>query len=198
MINIIMEEYMIIRGKRINDQLEQLNEQSTYNQLKTNVDNFIPVSTKRQNAVDPVQVVELMTLPFLGTKNLNIESTVTNSDSKSPGAPANYKPKLIFNQVAFEDESTNENITFTAKDNNEYNMQPIDLGVSTVRVRCGCPDFLWRFAAFNAKDKSLIGTAPAPYQRKSNRGPVNPQQVPGVCKHLIKTIEALKQSGMVR
>jgi len=73
MINISMEEeYMIIRGKRINDQLERLDEQSTYNQLKNNVDSFIPVSTKRQNAVDPIQVEELFTLPMLGTKNLNV------------------------------------------------------------------------------------------------------------------------------
>ncbi len=190
------EEYQIIRGKRINDQLELLVEQSTYNQLKGNVDSFIPISTKRQNAIDPVQIVEMQTLPFLGTKNLNVDSRAQNSDSKQ--GRSEFYPKIIFNQVEFEEESTNENITFTAKDGNEYNMQAIDLGKSTLRVRCTCGDFLWRFAAFNAKDKSLIGTAPKPYQNKTNRGPVNPRQVPGVCKHLIKTIEALKQSGMVR
>ncbi len=190
------EEYQIIRGKRINDQLELLVEQSTYNQLKSNVDSFIPVSTRRQSAVDPVQIVELKTLPFIGTKNLNVEALAKNSNSKE-GHSENY-PKIIFNRVEFEEETTNDNITFTAKDGNEYNMQPIDLGGSTLRVRCTCGDFMWRFAAFNAKDKSLIGTAPSPYQRKTNRGPVNPKQVPGVCKHLIKTIEALKQAGMVR
>lgn len=191
-----MEDYMIIRGKRINDQIELLNEQSTYNQLKGNVDSFNPVSTKRQNAVDPIQVSELKTLPFIGTKNLSIESLVQNSDSKD--GHSTYTPKIIFNQVQFEDDVSDTNITFTAKDGNEYNMQPIDLASNTVRVRCNCADFLWRFAAFNAKDKSLIGTAPPPYQRKTNRGPVNPQQVPGVCKHLIKTFDALKHSGMVR
>jgi hypothetical protein len=187
------EEYKIIRGKRIVDQLETeiVTEQSSYADLERNIQNFTPVTTKRQHATDPVRITQIFYLPFLGTKNLNVEALAASDGT-------NYTPKLIFNQVVFEDEDTPNNITFTGKDGNEYNMQPINLAQNTVRVRCDCLDFYWRFAAFNAKDKSLIGTAPKPYQRVSNRGPVNPQQVPGVCKHLIQTVKALKEAGMVR
>lgn len=187
------DKYQIIRGKRIQDQLDnsELFEQSTYNQLSQNVDRFIPVTKKRQHAVQPIRVVSLETLPFVGTKNLNVE-VVASSDG------TNYSPKLIFNNVEFEAEDLPDNVTFKAKDGNDYHIKPLDLNQHTVRVRCDCLDFYWRFAAFNAKDKSLIGAPPKAYQRVSNRGPANPQQVPGICKHLIAAMTALKHSGLVR
>lgn len=187
------DKFHIIRGKRISDQLGdfELFEQSTYTGLERNVLNFIPVSKKRQHAVDPVRINSIELLPFIGTKNLNV-NTIAASDG------TNYSPKIIFNNVEFEEEDTNENVTFTGSDGNEYHMKHIDLNQNTLRVRCDCLDFYWRFAAFNAKDKSLIGKGPTPYQRVSNRGPVNPQEVPGVCKHLIAAVKAMKHSGIVR
>ena len=185
-------KFYIIRGKRIEDQINDLVlcERSTYAELERNVLNFIPPSSKRQHAVDPIRIVSLELLPFLGTKNLNVKA-VANSDGK------NYSPKLIFNNVEFQDEDLQTNITFKAKDGNTYHMIPINLAQNTVRVHCDCLDFYWRFAAFNAQDKSLIGKPPPPYQRKTNRPPANPKQVPGVCKHLIATVKALKHAGIV-
>lgn len=189
------EKYQIIRGKRINDQLdllEQLLEQSTVSDLEQNTTKFTPITRKRQHAVDEIRITTLETLPYVGMKTLRITAIASSSGK-------NYTPKLLFTKVEYQGESTNENITFTGKDGNEYNMTPINLADSNVQVRCDCMDFYWRFASYNAKDKSLVGGAPKPYQRVpgSNRGPSNPQQIPGLCKHLIATIKALKQAGMV-
>jgi hypothetical protein len=194
-------KFEIIRGKRINDQLEEqlalLTERSTQQELSQNTDNFEPATRKRQEATQPVIVKQLVTLPFVGTKTLNVEAFISNTASKSKD-PTN-DVRIIFNQVVFEDENTNENISFIAKDGKEYYMQPIDLGSHTVRVNCTCLDFFWRFKSYNAKDQSLAGNAPPPYQKVpgSTRGPSNPQRVPGLCKHLLKTFDALKESGMV-
>ena len=187
------DKYQIIRGKRVEDQLGdfELFEQSTYNDLERNVLNFIPVTTKRQHAVDPVRINSIELLPFIGTKNLNVE-TIASSDG------TNYSPKIIFNNVEFAEEDLPDNVSFTGKDGNEYHVKALNLAQNTLRVRCDCLDFYWRFASFNAKDKSLIGAPPKPYQRVSNRGPANPQEVPGVCKHLIAAVKALKHSGIVR
>jgi len=201
------DKYQIIRGKRIEDQLNELElfEQSTYTGLEQNILNFAPVSSKRQHAVDPISIISLETLPFIGTKNLNVSAVAksppgTNQWTGKPQGGGEYTPSLIFNGVEFENESTEENITFTAKDGNEYNMKQIDLNQHTVRVRCNCLDFQFRFSEYNAKDKSLIGRPSRPYRpvQGSTRGPVNPKQVPGVCKHLIAAVKALKHSGMVR
>ncbi len=187
------DKFEIIRGKRIDDQIGGyvLYEHSTYPDLERNVLTFVPVSAKRQNAIDPVRIVSMELLPYIGTKNLNV-TTLASSDG------TNYSPKIIFNGVLFDDEGQADNITFKAKDGEDYHVKPLLLAQHNVRVRCNCLDFYWRFAAFNAKDKSLIGTKPKPYQPKTNRGPVNPKQVPGVCKHLIATIKAMKHAGIVK
>lgn len=195
----------IIRGKRINDQLEKLvMERSDVNNLTQNTNNFLPVSTKRQNATDPISITQMEILPYVGTKTLNIDAIAHSPNTKpaqyrKPGDKAftDYNTKVIFNQVTYEPESTDTNISFVAKDGNEYHMQPIELNTNTVRVNCNCLDFYWRFKSYNAKDQSLAGRAPPPYKPVSNRGPSNIKRVPGLCKHLLQTIEALKQSGMV-
>jgi len=187
------EEFKIIRGQRIADQLDdfQLFEQSTYSELERNVLSFVPTTKKRQHAIDPIRIVSIEMLPFLGTKNLNIAG-LASSDGK------NYSSTIIFNKIEYEEEDLTDNVSFMAKDGEMYHIKPIQLNNHTVRVRCNCMDFYWRFAAFNAKDKSLIGRAPKAYQPKSNRGPVNPQQKPGVCKHLIALVKALKHSSIVK
>lgn len=56
-----------------------------------------------------------------------------------------------------------------------------------VRVRCTCFDFRHRFAWEDKAVNALYGGAPAKYTPKpgSNRPPVNPDHIPGMCKHLI-------------
>lgn len=190
------EKYQIIRGKRILDQLlheEELLERSTFPELERNAQTAVPIPVNRQKNAnsDPINVTTLELLPFIGTRNLNVRAVVTNKGST-------YNSTVIFNDVDFDADDAPDNVSFTAKDGNEYHVKPIILTQHTVRVRCNCLDFYWRFAAFNAKDKSLIGAPPKPYQRKTDRGPVNPQEVPGVCKHLMATIKALRTSGIVR
>jgi len=201
-INIFMKEkYMFIRGKRVLDQmaaLEIIAEQSTYNQLKTNVDNFVPQGSgrgdgtkryKRQYATGEVNLKNVVWRAAYGVKALEVTANALGGEKP-------YQPKIIFNGVDFDDEDTEDNITVPAEAG-DIHFQKINLSEKTMRVRCDCPDFYWRFASFNAKDKSLNGRAPKPYQSKTNRGPVNPQQVPGMCKHLLKIIEVLKQNGAV-
>jgi len=187
-------DHYLIRGQRIHNQLDKfvLCEQSTFSDLEQNVLNFIPVSAKRQNAIDPVRIVKLELLPFIGTKNLNVIGLASSDGT-------NYNTSIIFNNVEFSNENLPDNVTFTAKDGEEYNMNAIHLTAHTCRVRCNCLDFYYRFSYFNAKDKSLIGRAPKPYQKVqgSNRGPVNPKQVPGVCKHLLSLVKALNHAGIV-
>ena len=104
---------------------------------------------------------------------------------------------LSLKQIIFEPEDAASNTTFRGADNNEYHIQPIPLNGSNVRVRCNCLDFYYRFAAWNAGDNSLQGRPAPPYNPKGERPPVNPTRVPGVCKHVIKVVDRLKQGRIV-
>lgn len=54
------------------------------------------------------------------------------------------------------------------------------------RVRCGCKDFRFRFAWEDRANQCLYGGVPKSYKRKpgSTRPPVNPEHIPGFCKHI--------------
>jgi hypothetical protein len=60
-----------------------------------------------------------------------------------------------------------------------------------VRVRCGCKDFQFRFAWEDRAVNALYGGPPKSYKRvspPSGRPPVNPQSLPGMCKHIFAAV----------
>lgn len=72
-----------------------------------------------------------------------------------------------------------------------------------VRVHCGCKSFYFYFSWQDMIYEALYGRHPKPYERKTHPGdknykpPVNPANIPGVCKHLILLIRSLRDSGFV-
>jgi hypothetical protein len=183
-------EYKLLRGQRI---LAQLNEDSTYPGLYREIQRGFPDTNARQNKTGEVAVTNLQYLPFARNNVLQVNATVRSNQHV-------YTPVIQFLGVTFEPEDTEMNVTFTGKDGQEHNVQPIDLTQSTVKVRCNCLDFFYRFATWNFNDNSLYGKKPPMYRRVpgSNRPPANPAKVPGVCKHVIKTVETLRQYGFVK
>lgn len=177
----------LIRGARI---LKQLVETS-YAELEQNTKNFAPASTKRQFAVNQLRVEKLELKPSRESRVLVVK-TLVNSEGRR------YQPTIQFEDVIYEDSDQGDNVTFTGADREEYHILPVNLQKHNVKVHCTCLDFYYRFATHNSKDGSLLGTPPPPYQKKTDRPPVNLNQTPGVCKHLIRTVEELKRVGMIK
>lgn len=63
-----------------------------------------------------------------------------------------------------------------------------------VRVRCSCADFRFRFAWEDRANKCLYGGVPRSYQRVpgSTRPPVNPEHIPGMCKHIFQCAKGIE------
>lgn len=181
-----MSEFRLLRGARI---LQQLDEDSTVNRLRGNIQSAFPNTRKRQHATNEVTIDKVEYIPYLGTKFLHVRST----------ANGQYRQALQFVRVTFDKQDTPENITFVATDGQDYHVQPISLAAHNVKVRCNCLDFHFRFATWNFSDNSIVGPAPKPYRRVTNtRPPANPDHVPGLCKHLLKLIDELRQAQIVR
>lgn len=185
-----MKKLHVIRGQRIIDQLKML-EEATYAELERNTLNSMPPTERRQWVTAPVQIKKLEFIPAQESQNLLVKATVINDGTK-------YTSTALFDKVIYDEADQANNITFTGTAGEEYHVEPIDLAHHNIKVNCDCLDFYWRFATWNHQKNSLNGHPPPPYQRKTNRPPVNPRQVPGVCKHLLKTISALKETGIVR
>lgn len=185
-----MSKLHLIRGARIEQQLERLDE-TTYAELERNTMNFVPASEKRQWVVNPIQVTRLEMTPARETQNLIVKSEVNSNGNV-------YAPSMMFDGVIYDDADQDDNVSFTASDKQEYHIEPINLAQSNCKVHCNCLDFHWRFSNENHSAGSLNGSPPAPYQKKTDRPPANPKKVPGVCKHLLKLAIQLKDSGVVR
>lgn len=176
----------VVRGERI---LEQLDE-ATYAELERNTMNFVPATKKRQHATTPVQIQTVELVPAPQSNTLEARGLAVSAGNK-------YQPIILFLDVAYQDEDTGENITFTAVDGNDYHVLPISLTNNNVKVRCTCMDFRWRFSIYNQKAGSLHGPGPELYQKKTNRPPNNPSRFPGLCKHLLRFSTELKNSQIV-
>jgi hypothetical protein len=188
------KNFKFIRGARLLQWAEEDEtlEEVTLSDLERDTVSGFPNTTKRQHATDPVQITQMKLVPARPTGDLICDATAKSG-------PKTYDPKILFLDTTFEDEDTRTNVTFTAVDGDAYNIQPISLTRSNCKVTCNCLDFHYRFNNTNADKSALYGRPNPPYQPKpdSNRPSVNPNKVGGLCKHLISTIQALRQSGLV-
>lgn len=182
-----MSEYWVLRGERI---LQQLEETSTVPDLEDNIERGFPATRKRQHATNEVTIRNVQYMPYIGMKMLHVKSSSLSNGNE-------YRQALQFNGVKFAGQDGPDVATFTASDGEDYHVAPLQLSGHNVKVRCNCMDFHYRFANYNSQDKSLVGKPPPLYQRKTNRPPVNPMQVPGMCKHLLKLVEMLRRYGLI-
>lgn len=143
-----------------------------------------PNTRKRQHATDPIVIKELRWTPFVGTKTLFIKS-LAQSENKE------YGPSILFKGVNY----NLDEVKITASDGIDYKFGKLSLENTDVLLRCPCLDFHWRFNYYNHLDRSLYGNKRKKYE--SHGGPpANPLELPGMCKHLMKTMKALVESGI--
>lgn len=180
------EPLQLVRGQRI------LQELSSLDDLESNIERAYPTTTKRQHITNTIQLHDVELIPYIGTKLLHVRSTTTSPNN------ASYKQAVQLLGVTFVPEPTDTSVAITDYQGNTYHMEPVTLADHNVKVRCNCLDFYHRFASYNKQDKSLAGPPPKPYQRKTtDRPPVNPLRVPGICKHLLKLTDDLQRQGII-
>ena len=158
-------------------------ESSAEDLYKSTVQAF-PHTTKRQHATQSIVINNLRWIPFVGMKTLFVKSLAQNENKE-------YSPIVLFKNVNYK----GNQINIVASDGLKYNFNKLSLENTEVLVRCNCPDFRYRFAWYNKLDHSLYGTPPKKYISKGGP-PANPMQLEGMCKHIIKTISVITETGI--
>jgi hypothetical protein len=167
--------------------MENFNE-STLKQLYNSAVKAFPQTTKRQHATNPIKIIHLEWTPFKGMKTLFVKGTAQNEDRE-------YNTLVLFKKVNYLSEQTSDSIKLIDNIGLTYTLEKLSPIVNEVMVRCSCPDFKWRFKHWNYLDRSLYGVNGKKYEGKGGP-PANPSELPGMCKHLIKTMIVLERSGI--
>lgn len=138
----------------------------------------------------PMKVTDVV--PMVGVKSITFKTIVKGSSGK------NYTTYVQFHGVDFSNQEEDDIDTpIMVKGKEVYYARP-SIGVNPVMVFCNCPDFRFRFSKPLYDEKGLIGM----WQRYkkvpgSNRGPVNPDNNLGFCKHINSVVNKLVASGMI-
>jgi hypothetical protein len=156
--------------------IEWLNETKTVPQLRAHIRQGFPDTKKRQHVTHDIL-------------RLTAESSTDNGNT--------HKQLIDISNVKFQSPTSDTNITITDELGRDHSITPVELNVHYVKVNCDCADYQYRFAHYNIQNKCHIGPPPAPYTKTTDRPPVNPMRVPGMCKHLLKIIENLQKEGIL-
>lgn len=171
----------------------QLLMELTYNKLLSQTKSAPTIKdSPRQSNANKVQIQEVNLIPSIQGKTLTAKARTRTSEKY-------YETIIVFSGVQYFDEGGHGRQEFQATDGSTYFIDPIRPYKSNVKVRCTCLDFYFRFSVWDQRDDALTGEAPEPYHRKTDTyPPVNPQKVSGLCKHIIKLTNYLKQERIIR
>lgn len=161
--------------------------EDSYQRLYNNTVSGFPGTKRKQDSAQ----VQAQTTMFIPTENGFEARAKTRSDKGT------YDSVAFFQDVEYVEEGDPQAVDFVGPDGSDYFILPINQN-SNVQVACTCLDFHWRFAVWNGKHNSLYGDAPDPYVKKTDRPSQNPRHLPGVCKHLMKLFDVLKQERLVK
>ncbi len=172
-------------------------------ELKRSTEKFQRVMKARANMEENGKrnndVLELKITPFAGVKTI-LFNAVVESSGQSPNTPDSYKTVMSFSKVEFVDKNKRGSIapkvTYKGTD---YFFKKLSMDKNDVLVRCGCPDFYWRFSDQLQSKKALVRIPKFPKKIiKGVRPPVNPKDIPGICRHLYSLISHLRAEGYLR
>lgn len=158
----------------------------TISQLdKDTVNNFVGDRKERSNEI---KIRSLTYIPYVKNNKLLCVGQVI-------GKSSNYITKIAFSDVSFDGD-----IIITTSSNEEQNIAPISLSNTNVEVKCNCLDFFQRLASYNKNVKALYGTDTPNYTggtSPEDKKKGNPNNSPGICKHVYALLDHLKSEGLV-
>lgn len=171
--------------------IKELLFETTIDDMESNIEIGFPKTKKRQHIVNTINVISVKYLPMIGMKTLRVNGIVNSPNGK-------YTPTIMFLKVNFENTSTDDNVSLVSATGDKFNITKIDKNNSNIKVRCNCMDYYFRFSVFNFNDNSHILPKPKTYVRKTDSyPPVNPNKVPGVCKHILKLVNYLENTELI-
>lgn len=155
---------------------------SLYRNTKNNFD------TPRDQTARRVQIPHIDYIPTDSGLQIKAKTRTENEQ---------YETIIFLEGIQFSDENDNNAVEIIASNNSKFYILPFNRNSKT-KVNCSCLDFHYRFAVWNDNSDALYGDAPSPYVKKTDRPPVNPKKIPGMCKHIIEVFNTLINDKIIK
>ena len=152
----------------------------------------------RQQKSNQVNVISVKFTPSYNRNTLLCVARTQSSNSTNK-----YITKIELQNVVFVDENSESTtkLELTGSDNRKFFIEPQSRFKCNVRLNCNCLDFYQRMASYNKSNKVLVGRkVPTHYQSPTtpeNKEKGNPNNSPGMCKHLIALYDNLVTQGLI-
>jgi hypothetical protein len=159
----------------------------TFDKLIRNTDRAF--KNDRNVRASDVKITNTIFIPYINDNYLEVEAESKTDNGK-------YISRIVFENIFYRDEPSKRTARIVTVDGAEYYFDRINRSRSNVKVSCTCLDFHYRFAIYNYRDNALATDPPKPYVKKTDRPPVNPAKVSGVCKHIIRMVEELERDNI--
>jgi hypothetical protein len=150
-----------------------------------------PTTTRRQHATNTIKITHLEWVPWIGMKTLFVKGLAQNEGKE-------YSPIILFKKVNYLSESVKNAKTLIDNVGKKHIIEQLSFEDQDVLVRCPCKDFFYRFNYYNHIDKSLYGHKRKKYEALYRPGSANPEKSEGLCKHILKLVKALTESGIIK
>lgn len=169
-----------------------------------------PKTRRRQHVIDRVKTETVKWQAFPGLKIVLASARVLGEryTGKYPREQRRYRTNLMFREAVISQTPKKGMLKITAAGSSPtvprgaiyFEKLSFD---DSVRVRCNCPDFQYRFnwECDQQTPSALFGPKAPPYVPKNPeryRGPINPSGLPGICKHAMNMGLALYKAGVVK
>lgn len=186
---------------------EELLTEASVRELWSKAIRAFPNTRRRQNVINRVRTETVKWQPFPKLKT--ILATARVMGERYPDKPQKrYRTNVMFRNVTFSETPKKGMLKITSRGSSprtprgDVFFEKLSFNDS-VRVRCNCPDFRWRFnwECERQSPSALFGPKAPPYtppNPERYRGPANPSGLPGICKHIMAAGIALHKSGAVK
>lgn len=138
-------------------------------------------------------------IPYRGTASVLFSASIKGVTQY----PDDHRTSIMFSGLKFAKEPFKGCIDVEYKGYTYYIEKP-SLSKTTIRVRCSCKDFYFCFSLWDYLQRVILGPKPKAYKRKTpspsqgGRPYVNPDKIPGLCKHIFWLLQYLKSKGYVK
>lgn len=161
----------------------------------------------QNNNVDQTNHVVVTNMVYAaGVKTLTFYLTIRGTKGRTFGGIITFlrveEIEVNSEEEAMEALSNRENMMAEDSEGHKHIIEKPNLIYNDVQCRCSCESFRFSFAYADRKNRVMAGANFPIYHRRTPLPPLgrprrNPEQIPGVDKHLITAMDVLVREGLV-